>query len=214
MRPSPVTLSTIALLVAATWAGPRAHAAKPGPILDPEDWACSIQLRDAPGDTITSDGGGAYVHGTGGVTCRIDRTRHYNWLYVQIAASSARFMLFPGQAAASGSYVTFQNRAPGTFEVKGLADVAWTGVAYADVMPFRALAASSQFAKGIGLVDGDSNFTGASASSGTSSVFVEPLDACSWRITSYTVEDTSALMVTSGERAGTVSFTDAYHARQ
>jgi len=182
-----------------------ARAARPTPP-DP-DWKCRIVLRDAAGDTIKSDGAGAYVHGAAGVTCKIVRTEgaaHYNWLYFQIGGNSARFMLFPGQTYGAASYTTIVNRAPGTFEVKGLANVPWTGVAYTDVMPFRTTVSSPQLSKGVGQFDGDSNVAGGYyPSDGTSSVFVEPLDQCAWRVTSYTTEDTSALSLASGERPGT-----------
>jgi hypothetical protein len=45
-------------------------------------------------------------------------------------------------------------------------------------MPFRAIPANDQFLGGWGRVDADSNFTGGESSDTTSSVFVQPLDAC------------------------------------
>jgi len=183
-------------------------AAKPAPDLD---WKCSIQLRDAPGDAITSDGGGAYVHGTDGVECTIvrDRDAHFNWLYVVFAGTAPRSMMFRGQSNGSASYLSFANK--GTFEVKGLADLAWTGTPYTDVRPFRGLLRSPQFARGAGEFNGHSNFPGGpnipdgAPYVGTSSVFVQALSTCSWQITSYTTEVTSLITLTSGERAGTIT---------
>lgn len=181
-------------------------ASKPAPAIDP-DWKCSLQLRDAPGDAITSDGGGPYVHGAAGVECKIVRGResHYNWLYVVLAGTSPRSMMFPAQTNGSASYLAFANK--GTFEVKALADVAWTGTPYTDVRPFRGLVGGSQFSRGRGQFDGHSNLPGGvnmpdgAVSVGTSSVFVEVLDACAWRIASHT----SGVSLTSGERPETVT---------
>lgn len=190
--------------VAAVWTQSRTDAAKPAP--PPPAWRCTLTLRDAPTDTIRSDGGGAYVDGVNGVDYHINRGPvQYNWLSVSFASTSPRFMLYPGQANSTAAYSTFMNGYPGTFEVKTLGSVPWTGVPYQDVMPFRAQLSSSQFINGFGQFDGDSNFTGGGASFGTSSVVVEPLDPCSWRITSYTSEQPSLLMLASGERVGTVT---------
>ena len=117
--------------------------------------------------------------------------------------------MFGGQSTGSASYLSFANK--GTFEVKGLADVAWTGTPYTDVRPFRGLVSSSQFARGAGEFNGHSNFPGGpnipegAPFVGTSSVFVQVLSACSWQIASYTTEDTSQTALSSGERAGTIT---------
>ena len=138
------------LLIVVLLAGSSAalFAAKPAPAPDP-DWKCSIELRNRSGDAITSDGG-AYVHGKDGVQCTIVRGRdsHFNWLYVQFADTSPRSMMFLGQSQGSASYLSFANK--GTFEVEGMADIAWAGTPYTDVRPFRGIVRSPQFARGVG----------------------------------------------------------------
>jgi hypothetical protein len=202
--------SMLGILAVLILTGTSDLAAGSKPSAPTANWTCKIELRNAPGDTITSDGGGAYVHGTGGVQCTIirDRESHYNWLYVVFADKSPRSMIFPGQSNGSASYLSFANK--GSFEVEGLADVAWTGTAYVDVRPFRALVFSPQFSRGAGEFHGHSNYPGGpnipdgAPYVGTSSVFVQALTTCSWQIASYTTEDTSLIALDSGERDGTI----------
>lgn len=173
-------------------------------------WRCQIVFRDAAGDVIKSDTspGSAswprpYRDGQDGVTCTIldaPGATHDRWLNLNIESSrrtpSARFVQFVGQTYPQGSggiasYASLANQNGGSFEVKGLAKVEWrpSDPTYRDVMPFRAYLGSTQFLGGTGRVDADSSFTGGDPSDGTSSVFVQPLDACSWQITMYTTEE-------------------------
>jgi hypothetical protein len=105
-------------------------------------------------------------------------------------------------------YGTLSSR--GTFEVKGLAKVVWSGnPAYYDVLPFRAILLGSKlFANKMGQFFGDSNFTSGDTS-GSSSVFVQPLaeplgspaPSCSW---SVWLDPTASLVSTSfGELSNT-----------
>jgi hypothetical protein len=173
------------------------------------DWRCRVTFRDASGDRIRSDGAGSYRDGVGGVTCYIideSGTTHDRWLFMSITGSRkqppARFIQYIGQTFEGASYPDFHNH--GTFEVKGLGKVPWnpTGPSARDVMPFRAYLRHPDlpFADGLGAVNGDSNVVGASGYDGTSSVFVQPVDACSWQVTSYTIEEPDQFVGVSGER--------------
>jgi hypothetical protein len=70
-------------------------------------------------------------------------------------------------------------------------------------MPFRLQIGASAFQNSFGRINGDSNFTGGEGSDTTSSVFVQPLDACSWQITSYTNEEPFLFTGVFGERSST-----------
>jgi hypothetical protein len=185
--------------------GAPAAAGKPDPT---PDWRCRVTLRDAGLDTVKSDGAGAYVDGAGGVTCYIVNepgATHDRWLFLSITGTKrtppTRFMQYVGQAFEGRSYPSFRNH--GTFEVKGLAKVPWTSPASArDVMPFRSYLRHPDlpFADGLGTFNGDSNIIGTFGYDGTSSVFVQPIDACSWQVTSYTTEEPDPFVGVSGER--------------
>ena len=205
MRIRFVSLVVLGLVLATGWTVVHARS-KPAPAIP--NWQCEVTLRDAPGDMILSDTPAgaaprAYIDGVDGVLCQIliKTARTTTGSGSGFDSRSPRYMLFPGQSNSTGSYITFLNRF--SFEVKTIADVPWTGAPYVDVMPFRAWVADAQFQGGAAKFRGDSNFTGGDDLLGTSSVFVEPLDPCSWRVTSYTTEDTSAIALTSGERPGT-----------
>lgn len=208
MAPHLHTRSVVLTVLIPVVAGVGFAGEKPG--AEDANWRCQVVLRDGAGDAITSDTlpGSAswprpYRDGIDGVTCYIidaPGSTHDRWLYMKIESSrrlpSSRFVQFVGQtypqlAGGTASYATFANQNGGSFEVKGLATVEWNALdpARRDVMPFRAYLGSAQFAGGGGRLDADSNFTGGIPSDTTSSVFVQPLDACSWRITSYTTEE-------------------------
>lgn len=164
------------------------EAAKPTP---PPRWPCQITFRDAAGDVIKSDTptGSAswpkpYVDGVDGVTCGISQaagTGEYEWLTLVFDSRSPRYLNYVGQQFEGSSYTSFTNR--DYFQVKQMATVSWdpANPTAFDMRPFRAFAADSQFAKGEGRFQGDSDFTG-NVPGGTSSVFVQPLDACSWQV--------------------------------
>lgn len=179
-----------------TAALPAAAQKKP-PKPEPEYWPCQLTLRDAVDqtgnltDAIASDGQGSYVHGQDGgrVGCRIPiapGTALDGWLTMWIDATSARYMNYPAQVAAAAytrqGYAAFQNR--GTFDVKSIRDASIIGQTY--LMPFRSYVYSSGFNARL---MGDS-FAPAPADRfaldlrGTSSVFVVPIDNCTWQITS------------------------------
>ena len=195
----------VAVILTVGVVGPQ--AAKPDPT---PNWRCRVTLRDASGDKIQSDGAGSYVDGLGGVTCYIVNepgVAHDRWLFLSLPSSGKRgperFFRYIGQTFEGASYPSFSNW--GTFEVKGLAKVAWnpTGPSPRDVMPFRAYIMHPQlpFADGYALLSGDSNIVGSFGFDGTSSVFVQPIDACSWQVTCYTTEEPDLFIGTSGERA-------------
>jgi hypothetical protein len=211
------TLSLAALVA------PAGRLAAQKPSTDP-NWRCQVVLRDAAGDAIRSDTtpGSAswpkpYRDGVEGVTCYIidaPGASHDRWLYMTIESTrrrpSSRFVQFVGQvypqiAGGTATYESFTNQNGGSFEVKGLAMLEWNPLdpARRDVMPFRAYLGSAQFLGGRGRLDADSNFTGGIPSDTTSSVFVQPLDACSWQITSYTTEEPELFDGQYGERATT-----------
>lgn len=168
-----IVMAALFVFPARSWAGK---------VTTPPPGACQVTLRDAAGDVIRSDNGQPYVNGVGGVVCTVDQdptSVHYGWLNVQFSSTrSQRSILYLGQAAdADGraGYSGFNSR--GTFEVKGMAKIQWNGIAdYYDIAPFRANVEIGQFS-------GDSNFTGASTSTGSSSVFVKPhSDGCTWDV--------------------------------
>ena len=199
----------------------RLGGQKPG--ADP-NWRCQVVLRDGAGDAVKSDtapGSAAwpkpYRDGVDGVTCYIvnaEGAAHDRWLYMIIESSrrmpSTRHVQFVGQSylqlsGAMASYSTFGNQNGGSFEVKGLGRVEWNpdDPTHRDVMPFRAFLADPQFLNGTARMDADSNYTGGIPSDTTSSVFVQPLDACSWQITSYTSEEPMLFNGEFGERTST-----------
>ena len=206
MRISILALTAAVMLgdASAAWARQKAD---PTP-----DLRCRVVFRDAGGDKIQSDLGGTYTDGVGGVTCYVVNepgATHDRWLFMSITGTRrtapTRFVQFRGQTFEGASYSDFANH--GTFEVKGLASIAWNPAppTSRDVMPFRAYLRHPElpFAQGLGTVNGDSNFTGGDPSYPTSSVFVQPIDACSWQITSYTTEEPNLFVSSFGERAGT-----------
>jgi hypothetical protein len=220
-------LTTVVIVggTSGSWAGQ-----KPDPT---PNWPCQIVFRDAGGDAIKSDttpGSAAwpkpYRDGVDGVTCYIvtgEGSAHYRWLYMIISSSrrslSPRFIQFAGQAypqlsGSTASYSSFANQDGGSFEVKGLAKVEYDPVdpTHRDVMPFRALLRGAQFVDGFAQMSGDSNFDGAVTGipgtgnidfDTTTSVFVQPLDACSWQITSHTTGEPFPFAGTFGERTST-----------
>jgi hypothetical protein len=211
-----LVLAVSLLAIAGTAAAENPHRAT--------NWRCQVVFRDAVGDAIKSDTptGSAswpkpYRDGVDGVTCYIvdaPGAGHDRWLYMIIERSrarpSSRFVQFVGQSyprldGSIASYSTFANQNTGSFEVKGLAKIEWNPLdpVRRDVMPFRAFLAHPQFLGGVGRLDADSNFTGGVPSDTTSSVFVQPLDACSWQITSYTTEEPFLFESEFGERSTT-----------
>src|SRR4029077_14373912 len=121
-----------------------------------------------------------------------------------------RVVRYIGQSNDAGqSYESFDNN--GTFEVVGLAKVGWNPAdpTARDVMPFRAYLRRTYsvqplpdlpFVDGLATVYGDSNLNGSStvgAADPTSSVFVQPIDQCSWQVTSYTTEEPGLLYTSS-----------------
>ncbi len=198
-----ITAGALVILggTAGLWAG-----GKPDPT---PDWRCKITLHDASLDTIKSDDGGAYVDGVGGVTCKVINepgATQDRWLFMSITGTRhdpvTRFIRYIGQTNAAGAtYQSFANH--GTFEVLGLGKVGWNpnGPTPRDVMPFRAYLRRTYslpqlpdlpFVDGLATVDGDSNLSGSfkfGADDPTSSVFVHPVDQCSWDVTSDPMED-------------------------
>lgn len=182
---------------------------KPG--TEPQNWPCQITLRDAvdtlgnPVDGISSDGRGTYVNGEDGgrVRCNVlqaPNSGHDGWLEVFIDAGSIRYMNLPAQQAQTAytktGYTTFENR--GSFEVKDIRDANVAGQTY--LQPFRAYVNNAQFSKQARLV-GDSFAPDpvdrwSTDSRGTSSVFVVPIDDCTWQVTSNPTSP-----ITEGERA-------------
>lgn len=212
MRTWALTLTTAMVVGGSSdgWAGQ-----KPDPT---PNWRCQIVFRDAAGDAIKSDttpGSSSwpkpYRDGVDGVTCYVVNDGHHDrWLYMIIEGSrrspSPRFLQFIGQeypqeAGGNASYSTFRNGSTGSFEVKGLANVEWNPAdpTRRDVMPFRALLSDTQFPYGARM-DGDSNTVGSYGFEPTSSVFVQPLDECSWQVTSYTTEEPELFIGAFGER--------------
>lgn len=191
-----VTAALILGGASASWA-----RQKPAPSTN---WRCQVVFRDAALDAIKSDTAPGstswprpYRDGADGVTCHIivaEGGSHDRWLWLKVVpprrSANPRFIQFVGQtypqlSGGTASYTTFANGEEGTFEVKGLATIEWNPNAPTrDVMPFRAYLRHPQFAFGLATLNGDSNFTGGIPSDTTSSVFVQPLDACSWQVTS------------------------------
>ena len=201
-------LAGVALMVIG--ASPLVAQKKPKPP-EPQSWPCQLTLRDAvdasgnPVDAINSDGQGSYVHGQDGgrVTCTIvdaPGTAHNGWLSSFIDATSVRYMNFPGQSAYTAytrsGYSAFENR--GSFEVKFIKDATIVGQTY--LKAFRAYVFGPQFSYQARLM-GDS-FAPAPADRhaidlrGTSSLFVVPLDDCTWQVTSN-----PTYSITAGEGA-------------
>jgi len=222
MRNSAVAAITV-LMVSAT--AVRSAGQKPD---STPDWRCQIVFRDAAGDAIKSDttpGSAAwpkpYRDGVDGVGCIVineEGVAHHQFLHLTITGTrrkpSPRFIQFVGQShvqpsGSTATYSTFGLGDQGTFEVKKLAAVEWNPAdpTRRDVMPFRAYFWDSQFPDGYARLDGDSNFTGDITGNinwdTTSSVFVQPLNACSWQITSYTSEELFLFDGEFGERTST-----------
>lgn len=184
---------------------------KGGPGTEPQHWPCQITLRDAvdalgnPVDGILSDGRGTYVNGEDGglVRCNVvqaPNSGHDGWLEVFIEGTSVRHMRFPAQQAQTAyrkaGYSAFENR--GSFEVKFIRDANLVGQTY--LRPFRAYVNDRQFSKQARLT-GDSFAPDpidrwSADFRGTSSVFVVPIDDCTWQVTSN-----PTYPITEGERA-------------
>jgi hypothetical protein len=176
-------------LLAFLMAMPLAVVQAQKPKTDPTpDWPCRVVFRDAASDVVQSDQLGAYVNGVGGVGCKIINepgNTHHLWLFMNITGTRrtppTRSVTFREQTFEGATYPSFQNH--GTFEVKGLATLEWNAASpiSRDVLPFRAYLRHPDlpFAYGLATLNGDSNFTGGAPTFGTSSVFVQPLDACS-----------------------------------
>jgi hypothetical protein len=181
---------------------PLAAQKKPGgggPSTEPAHWPCQLTFRDAvdttgaPVDAIYSDGLGTYIHGQDGnrVRCEIvqaPNSAHDGWLHFTIDAASARYMNFAAREAyvayTRSGFDAFQNR--GTFDVKYIRDATIVGATY--LRAYRSYMNDPQFTAGTRLA-GDS-FAGKPADKfspdfrGTSSLFVIPLDECTWQVTS------------------------------
>ena len=162
-------------------------ASKPAPAR----WPCQITFRDAAGDVIKSDTatGSAswprpYVDGVDGVTCGISHDTNapgtYNWLNVVFDSQSPRYLNYIGQQFEGSSYTSFVDR--NYFQVKQLGTVVWdaNNPSAMDARPFRSYAPDRQFLKSSARFQGDSDF--GNVPGGTSSVFVQPLDPCSWQV--------------------------------
>jgi len=152
------------------------HASKP-----PATMSCWVQLRDADGDIVRSDGLGPYVDGAAGVSCKIDGFT--SWLYLTFAGGKrapARSLVVVGQTGTSSSYTTITS---GTeLDVKFLSQA----VAPLDVLPWRLRVSSSQFQGGFGQFTGDSSYDAGPTIVGASSLGIATIDACTWQATSYT----------------------------
>ena len=178
-------------------------------------WRCSFTIDNQAGDTITNDGGGPYVDGSGGVTCNVlmgdPTSAHYGWLYVAFSTGGPRFIAFAGQPQGVGgpAYAGFtslgKGRSKTTFEVKELGtkvSLDASSLAAVDVLPFRSYVYSSQFLQGAARFRGDSNVTAGADLLGTSSVFVAPhADRCGWDI--WLSPNAPLLQTALGENAGT-----------
>ena len=150
------------------------HAGPKGPA----QWNCSVQLRDDTTDMLRSDGGGPYVDGVAGVSCKIDRFT--NWLYLSFQSKSRRFLQVIGQSNSEGSYSTITGGT--SFDIKTIA----SAQAPLDVKPFRIRVSNSQFLDNFGQFSGDSSEEAGSQVLGTSSLFITTIDACTWQATLYT----------------------------
>lgn len=150
------------------------------------EWYCAITFRDAAGDLLKSDGGGVYVNGVDGVTCRIGGLSDL-WssgrLYLQVGSwktnvTPRRKVHLVGQSSGSVSYGDTDIWAPNYLEVWRLRTATSTSVSY--LRPFRV----SKDAATV-VIRGDSFPTDPQYGplyASSSSVFVTPLNACSWNV--------------------------------
>lgn len=136
---------------------------------------------------VQGDGKGPYVNAKEGVECYVVQgttSAHYGYLFVNMDRMSARYLLFPGQAAVTPSprtgYSTFENRQPGYFEITKLA----TAVGGTFRRRVRiGVGGSKQF--DAGEMWGDS-LSADPLVAGSSSAWVTSLEGgCSWKLAWY-----------------------------
>jgi len=158
------------------------------PVQDPNtvEWYCAITFRDAAGDLLKSDGGGVYVNGVDGVTCRIGGLSDF-WssgrLYLQVGSwktnvTPKRKIHLVGQSSGSVTYDDQDIWAPNYLEVWRLRMATSTSVTY--LRPFRVSKDAATVAIRGDSFPTDPQYGPLYASS--SSVFVTPLSACSWNV--------------------------------
>lgn len=194
-------MPTIArLLVAAFVVAALPHATSAQKSAPDANWRCQVVFRDAAGDAIRSDTAPGsvpwprpYRDGQQGVDLLHRRRRgcvsrpmalHEGREFAKSAEHTIRPVRGPELCPAvwRDSRV-HRHRQPERRVVRG------EGTRPGRVEPAR--------------LDADSNFTGGIPSDTTSSVFVQPLDACSWQITSYTTEEPTLFEGEFGERTST-----------
>ena len=177
MRPRNLLLT--ALTAAVTVIGsiaPTGHlqaAKKPAP--SSSDWGCAATFFDRQGDVIRSDGGGAYVNGVSRVECSIYMSGAKTGnLHLQPDSRGPRRIHLEGQSYGSVDYTSDDTAAPDYFEVGNLVSALATGGTY--LRPFRVTKGGAT-----NVFRGDS-FASGTLYDSSSSVFVTPLDACSWNV--------------------------------
>lgn len=164
------------------------------------DWTCAIRVYDSysvdpdggvvPPDTLSvvhesaiqSDTKGWYTNGLDGVNCRIPQSPNsglYGWLQVGFSRKVARAFRYPGQSSFDGGYqyASFSTGPVATFEIVRIASVIST-----EVRPFRASVDNGQFAEKVAAFRGDAEGMTTWPVTGTNSVRVQRVDACSWRV--------------------------------
>jgi hypothetical protein len=148
-------------------------AKKPAP--SSSDWGCAATFYDRQGDVIRSDGGGAYVNGVSRVECSVYASGAKTGnLHLQPDSRSSRRIHLEGQTYGSVEYGSEDTAAPDYFEVGDLASAVTVGGTY--LRPFRVTKGSAT-----NVFRGDS-FASGTLYDSSSSVFVTPIDACSWDV--------------------------------
>jgi hypothetical protein len=194
MRLTVAIVGTTLSLVGATVA---IHAAKPAASV-----SCSVQMRDAVGDIVRSDGGGTYTNGAGGVSCSIDGFS--KWLVLGFSSPGKhqppRSLVVVGQGDMNGSspYSTVSSSTELDIMLLGEA------VSPTDVLHWRLrMSSAPQFLGSFGQLTGDSTYGAGNPGVGTSSLVVTTVDACTWVATSYASYPLQTIVGGHGENAST-----------
>jgi hypothetical protein len=167
-------------------------AAKPATTSD--NWTCAVTFADRSGDMIRSDGRNAYTNGVDRVTCEIYPTGSGGLsgnLHFQPQTRSQRRIRIEGQPG----YTAADTAQPDYFEVGRLRSAQVVGATY--LRPFRVTKGAASM-----IFRGDS-FASGTSYDGSSSVFVTPLDACSWEVefnpdAALVTVDASGIIVSAG----------------
>lgn len=171
-------------------------AAKP-----PASVSCSVQMRDAPGDIVRSDGAGTYTNGAGGVSCTIDGFS--GWLILTFSNPGKhqpppRSLVVVGQGDVNGlaPYSTVSSSTE--LDIMQFS----AAVSPTDVSHWRLrMSNASQFIGSFGQLTGDSTY--GALTPGTSSLFITTVDACTWVVTSYASYPLQTIVGGHGENGGT-----------